>query len=245
MSKKRNKSENELSKDKELKKLFEKEDNNIKNHERPKIPSRPQIKKIIKPQVQNKLNTMGIKDFKIGSIVARCKNCGKLKEIFIQKTALCYKCYQESMNEERKGFYIYKFYNTKNEIIYIGSTTDMYHRISNHMTGNSNINCNYTDWVLKSFNRIDYIDIHKDLFSYDSNLNEESNYETARKELYYIEYYLTNKYKPKLNKNDINVEDITPERKKELEIIEQSQKYQEYQLTKNQKEQLKKAKESI
>ena len=96
-----------------------------------------------------------------------------------------HKDYQRSLRDKLFGFYLY-FLLKDNKVVYIGSTTDMYHRFYNHNSSGKEF-----DTVLYK----DLTDVCKD-----------------REELYKIEYYYINLYKdelifnvdkPRIDNNDV------------------------------------------
>ena len=112
--------------------------------------------------------------------------------------------------KKNNGNYIYMLVNSNsdgNNIIYIGSTTDIMNRMSAHLTGSSNIHLNYKELVKKyDLERILYLDF--------------SEYEISRNELYYLEYYLKQKHKEIIDNNvRIDLDKISDKRKKQLENI--------------------------
>lgn len=117
------------------------------------------------------------------------------------------KNYKKNLDKMYEGSYLYYFAIDKNDkllhdkLLYIGSTNNMYNRVANHKSGTT-----YVSKVIKflSINnyKIYYLDL-KDL-------------DLTRDELYFIEYYLINTYKPILN---IRKDNINADRQTELQTL--------------------------
>ena len=72
------------------------------------------------------------------------------------------------------GFFVYFFYNDKQELLYIGKTTDLINRIFGH--NHLPIEC------YAKIDRIDFVDLN------------------SKREMDLLEYYFISKYKPRYNK---------------------------------------------
>ena len=76
-----------------------------------------------------------------------------------------------------KGYYVYLHYNIRDEIIYVGSTTNIKYRMTTHKSKSSH----YKDVASYSYSKVD-----------------------SKKIMLIYEQYYINKYKPIYNKNGIN-----------------------------------------
>lgn len=152
-----------------------------------------------------------------------CKKCGGefLNKHNRSECDTCYSEYQRVYRENHKGSYIYMFKPKQSlytgEILYVGSSNNLVRRISAHLYG-------YTR-TLRAISGRQFKIVYSELEG------------VTREELYYIEYYLIQRYyelngvKPLGNEMCIWVCKISKFRRAELEVIAENLTYSEYDIS--------------
>lgn len=133
-----------------------------------------------------------------------CSKCG-VKPVEKVNSSYCNDCYREYLKDYReshKGYFLYVVMSKDNEVLYVGSTTRIWQRVSAHVNGFSNIK---QLMETNKWSSIKYIDVTNKL-----DLRN-------RGELDYLENSLIQLYEPKWNKKLNIIKDM--DKLREFELI--------------------------